>query len=188
MAIFESADRLIVAADTGPLLSAFQAGCTELLPQYFSTIFVVKSQLGEFQKHGAAIDIQRLIDDRLVVVITELTEEEKSNAAEIARRIALTPTCRDPVVENHLPEAELIAISLRSELQCEIVLLDEKAARAVAEEMGLKITGFLGILARAGVDGLLTKDEIRQMLKTCQSQGTHYKDSLIDFVAQTYGR
>lgn len=50
MAIFESEDRLIVAADTGPLLSVFQSNTAELLRRYFSCIFIVQSQLAEFQK------------------------------------------------------------------------------------------------------------------------------------------
>jgi predicted nucleic acid-binding protein len=186
--IFYSTNRLIAAADTGPLLSIFQANSAELLRRYFSCIFIVQSQLVEFQKHGAAAEIQRLIDDGLVVVVTTLTDKEKSEAVEVARRIVATPSCHDPIVENHLPEAELMIISQRAELQCEIVLLDEKAARSVAEAMGLQITGFLGILARAGIDGYLTKNDIHQLLKSCQSQGTHYKDSLIEYVAQTYGR
>ena len=70
----------------------------------------------------------------------------------------------------------------------EQILLDEKAARNVAQELGLHITGFPGVLGRAGLDGLVTQDEIRLLLKTCQQQGTHYSDALIESVAQTYGR
>jgi len=188
MALFNSTRRLIVAADTGPLLSVFQAGGENLLRRYFSAIFIVQDQLAEFQKHDSAAEIQRLIDDGLVIVIANLTDKEKSEAMEVARRIAATPSCRDPVVENHLPEAELIIVSQRVELRCDRILLDEKAARAVAEAMGLQISGFLGILARAGLDGLLTKDEIRSMLQTCQRQGTHYSNKLVDLITQNYGR
>ncbi|MCI0694973.1 hypothetical protein L0337_23555 [candidate division KSB1 bacterium] len=188
MAIFKSEDRLVVAADTGPLLSVFQSNTMELLRRYFSCIFIVQSQLAEFQKHGAATEIQSLIDEGLVVVIKNLTDKEKSEAMEVARRIATEPSCRDPIVENHLPEAELLVVSQRLEIQCAGILLDERAARSVAENMGLNIGGFLGILGCAGLDGLLTKDEIRRLLQACQSLGTHYKSSLIEFVAQTYGR
>ena len=79
-------------------------------------------------------------------------------------------------------------IATRPELACKIVLLDEMAARAVAGELGLRVTGFPGILARAGLDGLLTRDEIRRLLMECQRQGTHYSNALIEHVAKTYGR
>lgn len=68
------------------------------------------------------------------------------------------------------------------------ILLDEKAARNVAQELGLSITGYPGVLGRAGLDRLVTQDEIRRLLKTCQRQGTHYSDKLIETVAQTYTR
>lgn len=41
---------------------------------------------------------------------------------------------------------------------------------------------------RAGLDSLLTQDEIRQLPKTCQQPGTHDSDHLIETVTQTYGR
>lgn len=76
----------------------------------------------------------------------------------------------------------------RTSLVIEQILLDEKAARNAAQELGLHLTGFPGVLGRAGLDGLITRDEILQLLKTCQQQGTHYSDTLIETVAQTYGR
>jgi len=76
----------------------------------------------------------------------------------------------------------------RRELDCQWILLDEKAAREVAEEIGLNIIGFPGVLGRAGLDGLLSKDEIRCLLTLCQQQGTRYSNVLIEHVAQTYGR
>ena len=82
----------------------------------------------------------------------------------------------------------MLVVATRPELECKIVLLDEKAARTVAGELGLRVTGFPGILARAGLDGLLTGADIRRMLKQCQEQGTHYSNALIDHVVETYGR
>ncbi len=68
------------------------------------------------------------------------------------------------------------------------ILLDEKAARQVAQELGLSMTGFPGVLGRAGLDGVLTQEDIRRLLMTCRQQGTHYSEAFIDAVAQTYGR
>jgi predicted nucleic acid-binding protein len=87
-----------------------------------------------------------------------------------------------------LPEAEAMVIAARPELECTLILLDELAARVVAEEEGLRITGFPGVAGRAGLDGLLTKKDIRHLLSLCQQQGTHYSNQLIEHVAETYGR
>ncbi|MBM3236556.1 hypothetical protein FJZ31_09690 [Candidatus Poribacteria bacterium] len=56
---------------------------------------------------------------------------------------------------HHLPEAEAIILASRPELRVHEILLDELAAREVARELKLKISGFAGVLAKAGLEGLL---------------------------------
>jgi len=131
----------------------------------------------------------RLIDDGLVVVVEPLTEREKEEAERVAKRIAADPTSGDPDGRSHLPEAEaMVLMQRRASFMVEQILLDEKAARNVAQELGLRFTGFPGVLGRAALDGWVTQDKIRQLLKTCHQQGTHYSESLIETVAQTYGK
>jgi len=81
-----------------------------------------------------------------------------------------------------------MVVTARPELGCTLILLDELAARAVAKEEGLRITGFPGVIGRAGLDGLLTGHDIRHLLSLCQQQGTHYSNQLIEHVTKTYGR
>jgi predicted nucleic acid-binding protein len=124
-----------------------------------------------------------------VIALKGLTEREREIAEQVAKRIAGVPASGDPDWRNHLPEAEAMALmQQRTHLMIEQILLDERTAREVARELELRITGFPGVLGRAGQDGLLTADEIQRLLKTCQQQGTHYSDKLIQTVAQTYGR
>jgi len=179
-------NKIIAVSNTGPLISAFQCGKMDLLKRYFSIIYITPSELSELDKHGWADDIRELIDEGFVIVIT-ITELEKENAEQVAKCIAAERTSAEDFQE-HLPEAEAIVLAQRSELMVAQILLDEKAARTVAKGLGLSITGFPGVVGRTGLDGVLTKDEIRQLLKTCQQHGTHYSNELIETVAQTYGR
>jgi predicted nucleic acid-binding protein len=48
-------------------------------------------------------------------------------------------------------EAEAIALAL--ELSADLILLDERDGRSVAERAGLRVTGILGILLRAKDNG-----------------------------------
>jgi hypothetical protein len=159
------------------------------LKHYFSVIYITASELAELEKHGWANEIRELINEGFVNVAEELTDREKELAEDVARRIAADPTSHGPDWHNHLPEAEaIVLIQQRAYLMIGQILLDEKAARAVAQELGLPMTGFPGVLGRAGVDGLVTQDDIRQLLHTCKQQGTHYSNELIEIVARTYGR
>jgi predicted nucleic acid-binding protein len=182
-------DKIGAVSNTGPLISAFQCGRVDLLKRYFSVIYITTAELTELEKHGWADAIRELINEGFVSVIEELTEREKELAQGVARRIAADSTSHDPDWRSHLPEAEAIVLTQqRAPLVVGQILLDEKAARKVAQELGLPLTGFPGVLGRAGLDGLLTQDEIRQLLQMCRQQGTHYSDELIETVARTYGR
>ena len=130
---------------------------------------------------GAAKELDELINVGFVVVLT-LTDDEKETAQEIAEAIALSPLTKDKVVKNHYPEAEAIALMGRTELYAQEILLDELAARAIATERGVPIVGFAGILIRASQRGLLSIEDVRDALISCQQQGTHYSNRFIDQV------
>ena len=160
-------DKIAAVSNTGPLISALQCGKIDLLKHYFSVIYITSSELAELEKHGWANEIRGLINEGFVSVVEELTDREKELAEDVARRIAADPTSHDPDWRNHLPEAEaIILVQQWTHLMIGQILLDEKAARTVAQELGLPMTGFPGVLGRAGVDGLVTQDDIRQLLHT----------------------
>lgn len=181
-------EKITVACNTGPLISAFQCNRVDLLKRYFKKVHIARSQVAEFSKHGAGKELDALIQEGFVMLAKPLTANEAEQAEALARRIAAHPSSGDSDYRSHLPEADAMVIATRSELGCVQILLDELAARTVAEEEGLRITGFPGVVGRAGLDGLLTRGEIRQLLGLCQRQGTHYSNRLIEHVAETYGR
>lgn len=189
MAQVPASERIVAASNTGPLISAFQCRRADLLKEYFSLLYITARELSELDRHGWAEEVQALIDEGFVVVIDRLSEEEREESERLARAIAMDPASGDPDWRGHVPEAEAMAVAQqRPHLLMDQVLLDEKAARNVASQIGLSVTGFPGVLGRAGLDGLLTREQIRQLLKTCQQQGTHYGESLIETVAERYGR
>lgn len=181
-------DKIAVACNTGPLIAAFQCGRVDLLRRYFKTIYIAPLQVTEFKGHGAGEELDALIQEGLVIVAEPLTADERKRAEALACRIAAHPSSGDPDYHRHLPEAEALVMVARPELECARILLDELAARAVAEEEGLSVTGFPGVVGQAGLAGLLTGNEIRRLLGLCKRQGTHYSDGLIEHVAKRYGR
>ncbi|MFQ6042433.1 MAG: DUF3368 domain-containing protein [Candidatus Poribacteria bacterium] len=80
-----------------------------------------------------------------------------------------------------------MVIATRVNLNCEMVLLEEKAAREVGQAMGFDVTGFVGVLIKAAQEGLLLPDEIRTLLEVCRSKGTRYSDALIEATVRRAG-
>lgn len=180
-------DKVIAISNTGPMVSAFQCGRIDLLKRYFSLIYITPSELEELNVHGWIDEVNQLIAEGFVVV-EELTDSEKTQAEAVAKRIAQLQKSANSDWHNDLAEAEAIVLMQhRKNLDVAMILLDEKAARQVARQLRLNLTGFPGVLGRAGLDGVLTKDEIRQLLKMCQQQGTFYSDQLIETLAENYG-
>jgi uncharacterized protein len=73
-----------------------------------------------------------------------------------------------------LDNGEAEAIALATELQPEVVLLDDKLARRMARRLGVPVTGTLGVLLRAKQVGLIV--ELRSLITRLQSEGDYYID------------
>ena len=93
------------------------------------------------------------------------------------------PTLTIRIAEHHLSEAQVIVLALRPEHQDDALLLDELAARAIAKQMGVKLSGFPGVLLLAVQGGLIAAEELKQRLERCRAQGTHYG---VTFIRQVY--
>jgi len=70
-----------------------------------------------------------------------------------------------------LDAGEAEAIALARELGDTVVILDDKKARRIAREMGLRVLGTAGILVRAKRQGILS--QVEPLLKALQQAGFH---------------
>ena len=71
-------------------------------------------------------------------------------------------------------ESEVIALAL--EMQDCVAILDDKKARRIAQDIGLKITGTVGLLLKAKKDGVI--DKIKPLLDQLNEAGFHVGESL----------
>ena len=175
-------DLMIAISNTGPLVSAFQSNSFHLLATLFDEIRISSVCKSELIKHGWADEIQRAGSK---LIILHLTTNEEQEAKEVAKKIVEHPRTNDPIIENHLGEAQVIVVALRDEHQEDVLLLDELAARDVARQMGTNLSGFPGVLIQAVQEGLITPEDLKTRLEICQQKGTHYSNV---FIRQVYHR
>jgi len=128
---------MIAVADASPLCYLVLIGEIDLLPRLFLHLGVPHA------------------------VITELLHED---APETVRTWASNLPGWISVEENPLSATigleklqggEQAAILLAETMKADIILLDEKAARRVAANRGLRVTGLLGVLGEAATRGLI---------------------------------
>jgi predicted nucleic acid-binding protein len=78
----------------------------------------------------------------------------------------------------HIPASELPEYERHGARQ-------EIRALEVAQRRGIPIVGFPGILIRACRQGLIGPEEVRDALRECQRQETHYSNR---FIEEIYNR
>lgn len=165
--------------NTGPLISAFQSNSYFLFTRIFAEIHISMACVAELKKHGW----DELVQAAEKLVVVELKADEQNHALEIAEQIAEHPDTNDPAVENHLGEAQAIVLALRPEHENDLLLLDELAARAIAKKLGIKFSGFPGVLLLATQGGMISANDLKRRLEDCRKQGTHYSAA---FIQQVY--
>lgn len=80
-------------------------------------------------------------------------------------------------------EAEVIALGL--EQRARLLLIDELIGRKVAESLGLKITGSVGVLIRAKQLGEIAS--VKPLLENMVRRGMHYSQRFCDAVLRQVG-
>lgn len=84
-----------------------------------------------------------------------------------------------------LHSGEVEVMMLAQELEADVVLLDDNAARKTAEYLGLPVTGTLGVLIKAKQIGTL--ECIMPVIHSMLANGIYLSDALVETVRKIAG-
>lgn len=150
---------IVVVADASPLIALDRIGRLELLKALFEEVLVPPAV-----------------------------------AAEVAPRLALPPWIREralqqpiarEVLRATLGPGESEAISLALETHADRVIIDERAGRRVAEALGLRVAGVLGLLVLAKHRGLIPA--LRPQIDALVGAGFRADTDLVERVLKAAG-
>ena len=121
---------MLVVSDTSPFSALLTIGQIDWLPELFE-----------------AVVIPEVVRDEL-----SLAHADLPNWLQVDLR-----TCSIPpeVAAANLDPGEAAAIALALDIRADGVLIDERKGRQVAQSLGLRVTGLLGILILAKEEGLI---------------------------------
>jgi len=133
-----------IVSNTSPILNLAIIGHLSLLRKQFGHVIVPQAVLEEFR-----------IDEELpgTKEIAGAIQKGWLSVRSVANQTDAL------LLERELDKGESEAIALAIELSAELVLIDEREARRVCQSIGIKVTGVLGILAKAQKDGYLPSFE-----------------------------
>jgi predicted nucleic acid-binding protein len=134
----------VVVSDTSPLNYLILCGVIDVLPPLFQKVVVPPAVLTELRSRDAPSIVRTWTDA-------------------LPRRVeAQSPSHRDPTLALHSGECEAICLAI--EIHADFVLVDDRAARKAATELGLCVVGTLGVLERAAATNLLSLSTVLDAL------------------------
>lgn len=128
---------MTLVSNTSPLCYLVLIGHADILPKLYGEVHVTQKVLEELRHAGAP----PLIREWAMAPPAWL--EIHSDPEELDQTLA------------ELDPGERTALRLAEQLRSDVLLLDESAARSVATQRGLKVSGTLGVLCDAAQAGLL---------------------------------
>lgn len=141
---------MIVISDTTPFNYLLLVDAIGILPALYGHIAIPEAVRNELCAPGAS---------QLV----------RAWASHLPNWVTVHSVCESDA-RFRLDRGESQAISLALDLHADLVLLDDRAARTAASELGLTVTGTLGVLAVAGARGLLDLPTAIERLKDTSFQ------------------
>lgn len=147
----------LIVVDTSSLIALERIGLLPLLCKIYSEIIIPESVVNEFGNLSLpCLSIRKIESQFLKLLITELN---------LGRG-----------------EAEVIALASQMGLK---VIIDDSKARRVAENMGLKVTGTIGVLIRAEKLGLI--ENAYNKAKELREKGFYVSDELLENLSKLKG-
>ena len=157
---------LKVVSNTTPIISLLKINQLEVLQELYKEIYVPNEVFQEVEAGKS----KNFYED--------LSKLEWVNIVKIKDEVAVKS-----FIDLDAGEAE--AIILASEINADLIILDEKLGRLYATNMGLRITGTIGVLIKAKQSGLLSN--IRPLIDELINQGIWINEKLKHEVLKIVG-
>jgi uncharacterized protein len=148
----------IVVSNTGPLIALADIGQMGLLQRLFTTVLIPTAVRAEILTEPTLSALQSAVSDGWIL--------EQTPADTSAIRL----------LNETLDRGESEAIALAEQAQPLWIILDDLAARYVAEAMGLPVIGTLGVLLQAKEAGYIA--QVKPLLDMLREQGLYLTEAL----------
>ncbi|MFN0079976.1 MAG: hypothetical protein ACKVY0_26215 [Prosthecobacter sp.] len=145
----------LVVSDTGPLLHLFQVGACELLA-HWGTIHVTPQVWSELHRHAPAFSAHG--------IPTWIRRCQLSSAA--SRQAAQWTQAR------MLDAGEAEALAYAKEIQADVFLTDDTAARTLSVSLGIQARGSLGVVLFGAAAGHIDQTTAEKVLSDLESRST----------------
>lgn len=143
--------QFIVVSNSTPLIALSKIGRLELLKEYFTEIMIPEAVYEEVVVSGGDLHGAKEVEEAAWIKMRKIQND-----------LALK------TLETSIGRGEAESIVLAKEVTSDLLLIDDADGRRIAQGMGLKITGTVGILLMAAKQGRI---DLRQALDRLLAAG-----------------
>lgn len=155
---------MIIISDTTPIITFLKANSLNLLNEIFDKVVIPEGVYDELTSN--------------LYFQGEIEIINNCNFLEVVQVKDKTPLMiGDSFLDNGEREAILLAKRLNA-----LLLVDEIKARKYAVQENIPITGSIGILRKAYISQLRTKQEIDKIINLLKRSDVHIAESLYDYI------
>jgi len=159
-----------IVSNTSPLIALSAIGDFDLLPQIFASVLIPEAVEREIKAGTEPWHVRVAVDQAILAgwmtVVSSPTHATLCGSQE------------------HLGAGEAEAIGLAVEQNLP-VLIDDRLGRKAAAKLNLMVTGTLGVLAKAKLNGLIR--EVAPRIQRLRGAGIHYSNALVDRILHEMG-
>ena len=157
---------MIVVSDTTPLITLMKAGQLQLLQILFGEVLIPNAVYQELTSNQAFQNEIDLIRTSNYIKIVSIQDQDTVSLFSRA---------------TGLDKGESEAIIYSDEHNADLLLMDEAAGRKVAMNMGLTITGSIGVLIEAYKRNALSRGEFETAIETIRLSNRRISERLLDY-------
>ena len=163
-----------VYLDATTLIALGEVGELDLLTSFDGTLWLLNPVSNEVETEPARSNLVELIEqmDVLIAGLGDDLLDETRDARDEAKRVL-----DEEAVNGDVAILTKVIESRRKDVDIAVVS-DDRRLRTVAEGLGARVTGTIGVVVRAVAEGEFTEQEAKDLFRRLDSRGLHMTGEL----------
>ncbi len=153
-----------VVSNTTPLIALADIGHLDLLQKLYGEILIPEAVLDEIKTEPA----KTVVNNSSWIKVKKIKKNDEKS-----------------LFRAKLHAGEVEVMILADEMNADLLLMDDNAAKKTAKFLGMTVTGTLGILIRAKKEGYIPT--VRPLLDALLADGLYISDAVRDYVLEAAG-
>ena len=155
---------MIIISDTTPIISLIKINRLDLLEELFGEVLIPDAVFRELTTNVTFKEEADIVKSSEFIKVSSIQNRKSLEILQAA---------------SGLDAGESEAIILADELKSDVLIIDEKRGRKVAQNLGIAITGTIGILIQAYHEKILSEEEVKSCFEYLKNSSIRLSDTLI---------